>query len=102
MPTGPLRLIMLDAWKRAREAQAIYGGTAQQYISGCLKLSWAKMLADKTTQQVMKKNRQSNRYWREQRAQQAIRATMPMVTPAYIASGYGVGGERQIMAGFGR
>ena len=102
MPTGPLRLIMLDAWAMARKAAATHGGTARQYLSECLKLSWAAKLADRITQRIMKQERQSRRYWKDMQAQAARMAIMPRVTPAYIASGYGLGGERQIISTFGR
>lgn len=102
MPTGPLRLIMLDAWQRAREAAATHGGTARQYMPECLKQAWALKLADRTTQRIMKQERQSRQYWKDMKAQAARMAAMPRVTPAYIASGYGRGGDRHIISTFGR
>ena len=46
------RLVMRDAWRIARRAQPIYGGSVRSYLAEALREAWAALKADPLTTAV--------------------------------------------------
>lgn len=44
--------VMKDAWRAARKAQTIFGGSVRQYIAEAMRQAWAELLADPVYQET--------------------------------------------------